>query len=324
MPQATDGGTFCIRQEGRVTMHSASMSADSPLELIRSHAKKWTEENPDQPLNFYALVDAAQDRTIWQRLRRQSQQVEALLRNQGSAADAVSPHLIALGPVLALAPEVQSTLAARHPTAAFTLLSSSLPEADLHSHLARFTDVRLQGDLDMVIAFWDPAILGTLVGQPDDDTLHVPGPVLDANQLAAFLAPVVAWWYCDRASRWHRIGSPATQGNPGLTGFAFTQAQEDLLVEASVPDQVLYHLELNQPNLFDAAHSNTVRYGFIKAVLGPARQLGLTGMRDLVNFTALCLIYRRRMQTDPDIVRLLDQVQRKILTLDQALALMPA
>jgi hypothetical protein len=184
--------------------------------------------------------------------------------------------------------------------------------------------VRLQGDVGVVIAFWDPAILGTLVGQSDDDTLHVPGPVLDAGQLAAFLAPVVAWWYCDRASRWHHIGAQARDGSPGLTAFTLTQEQEDLLVETSVPDQVLYHLELNQPNLYDTAHSHAMRYGFIKAVLGPARLLGLTGMRDLVNSTVLCIIYRRRMQTDPDIVQLLDQVQRKMLTLHQALPLMPA
>lgn len=304
-------------------MHNASIATDSPLELIRSHANEWAGENPGQALNLYALVDAAQDRAVWQRLLRHGQQAEALLGNQGSAADAVSPHLVALGPALALAPDIEKTLAARHPTAAFTLLSSSLSLADLRKHLARFTDVRLPGDVDMVIAFWDPAILGTLVGQTDDDTLHVPGPVLDAGQLAAFLAPVLAWWYCDRESRWHRIGTPALQGDPGISAFALTQTQEDQLVEASVPDQMLYHLELNQPNLFDATQSHAMRYGFTKAVLGPARQLGLSGMRDLVNFTALCLIYRRRMQTDPAIVQLLDQVQRKVLTLDQAMPLMP-
>ena len=307
-----------------MTMHSASMSTDSPLELVRTHANAWHEENPGQPLHLHALVDAAQDKTIWQRLLRHSQQSEALLGNQGSAADAFSPHLIALGTALALSPDIEKSVAARHPTAAFTLLSSTLPATDLRNHLARFTDVRMQGDVEMVLALWDPAILGTLVGQADDDTLHVPGPVLDAGQLAAFLAPVAAWWYCDRASRWHRIGTPAPHAGTEPKAFTLTQAQEDLLVEASVPDQVLYHLELNQPGLFDALHTHAMRYGFIKSVLGPARQLGLAGLRDLVNFTALCLIYRRRMQTDPAIIQLLDQVKRKILTLDQALALMPA
>jgi len=176
----------------------------------------------------------------------------------------------------------------------------------------------------MVLAFWDPAILGTLVGQADDGTLHVPGPVLDPAQLSALLGPVVAWWYCDRASQWHRIDTPAVRNDSAEPkAFALTQAQEDMLVEASVPDQVLYQLELNQPALWDADKTHAMRYGFVKSVLGSARQLGLVGVRDLVNFTALCLIYRRRMQTDPAILQLLDQVQRKALTLDEALPLMP-
>lgn len=176
----------------------------------------------------------------------------------------------------------------------------------------------------MVLACWDPAILATLVGQAGDDTLHVPGPVLDLDQLRAFLDPIVAWWYCDREACWHRIDPPAKDGRPTPSALELSQEQEDLLVEASLPDQVLYHLELNQPRLFADDKTHDKRYAFIQSALGPARQLGLTGLRDLVNFTALCLIYRRRMQTDQEIVHLLDQVQRRVLSLDQAMPMMPA
>jgi hypothetical protein len=100
-------------------MHNASIPTERPLELIRSHAKEWTAKNPGQALNLYALVDAAQDRMIWQRLLRHSQQAEALLGNRGSPTDALSPHLIGLGSALALAPEIEKSLTARHSTAAF-------------------------------------------------------------------------------------------------------------------------------------------------------------------------------------------------------------
>ncbi len=90
-----------------------------------------------------------------------------------------------------------------------------------------------------------------------------------------------------------------------------------------MPDQILYHLELNQPYLFDQQLSPARRYRIVRAVLGPARDLGLRGMRDLVNFTAMCVIYRQRMQTGSAIVTLLDQVRLGQLSLDQAMERMP-
>lgn len=305
-------------------MPTNSTSRDSPIGLINSRALVWEAENPKTQLHLYALADAGQDKSTWSRLKQHGSQTLSLLNTQGSAADAFSPHLVSLGSATAPSAPVLTLLCAQHPTTAFTVFCSPLSTGELHQHLTRFVEIKLAGNMDMLLAYWDPAILGTLVGQKSDDSLHVPGPVLDQEQLQAFLSPVVAWWYCDRESRWHQIDPPhvaaaAGDGKP----FTLTQAQEDMLVEASVPDQVLYHLELDQPNLFDDTKSHAMRYGFVKIVLGSARQLGLTGMRDLVNFTALCLIYRRRMQTDPDIARLLDQVQTKVLTLDQALPLMP-
>ena len=293
-----------------------------------AEAQAWAGEHPQSPLQLLALVDAGQDRGTWQRLKQHSTLALSLLNTQGSAADAFSPHLLALGSATAPSTALQSALAFRHPTTAFTLLCSPLPRQELHTHLARFADVKLEGDMEMLLAYWDPAILGTLVGKASDDSLHVPGPVLRPEQLQAFLSPLAAWWYCDRESRWHRIDTPAlakeaNEPQPLAFTFALTQAQEDMLVEASVPDQVLYHLELNQPHLFDDRQTHAKRYGFVRAVLGSAKQLGLTGMRDLVNFTSLCLIYRRRMQTDPEILRLLDQVQKRAMTLDQALEHMP-
>lgn len=305
-------------------MASYSVNTESPYERVIGHARTWATKNPQGSLFLFALVDAGQDTLTWERLRRLSPHKLSLLNTQDSAADAFSPQLLDFGLASEPNSQLEAALSARYPTTTFTLLCSTLSSVDLHRHLTSFVEVRLPGDMEMLLAFWDPAILATLVGQKDDDSLHVPGPVLAVEQIQAFLSPINAWWYCDRESRWHRIDPPATVGGHDLEQrLSLTQQQEDMLVEASVPDQVLYHMELNQSHLFENSQTHAMRYGFIKAVLGPARQLGLVGMRDLVNFTALCLIYRRRMQTDPKIAQLLDQVQKKAMTLDQALPLMP-
>jgi hypothetical protein len=302
------------------------MSTGNPFDSLVAHAQAWAADHPETPAELYALIDAGLDKNVWKRLSQKSQQTQSLLSTKGGAADAFSPHLAALGSATEPSPELKAVLALRHPTAAYTLVCSNLPFEELHAHFSRFVEIKLAGGIEMLLAFWDPAILGTLLGQASDDSLHVPGPVLSAEQRATLLSPVVAWWYCDRESRWHRVDCASAAKHPSepvLLPFTLTQSQEDMLVEASVPDQVLYHLELNQPNLFEDTQTHEKRYGFVKIVLGSARKLGLNGMRDLVNFTALCLIYRRRMQTDPAILRLLDQVQRKSLTLDEAMPLMP-
>lgn len=305
-------------------MRSVSMSNGAPLDQVLVHVHEWHAQHADRELLLYAIVDAAQDRATWQRLQRHSPDAQPLLHPPGRASNAFSPHLMPISHAATVSADVARILTSRHPTAAFTLLSSTCSPASLRAHFSRLSDVHLPGGIDMLLAWWDPAILGTLVGQADDDTLHIAGPVLDTGQLATFLRPVVGWWYCDRGGQWHRIHTPREQADmPEALPFSLTQKQEDLLVQASVPDQVLYHLELNQPGLFDADKTHAMRYAFIRSVLGSAHQLGLAGMRDLVNFVALCLIYRRRMQTDPAIIQLLDQVQRKTLTLDQALPLMP-
>ncbi|MEY2891790.1 MAG: hypothetical protein RJA98_1698 [Pseudomonadota bacterium] len=305
-------------------MPSVPMSIDSPWALIEAANQAWRESHPQSPLHLYVLAEAGQDRLTWQRLLRYASQHLSLLGEQDNGASAVSPHLLDLGLVMQASAELQGALAIPHPSPAFTLLTSPLSLGELHAHLSQFTEVRLAGGIEMILAFWDPAILGTLVGQESDDSLHVAGPVFDPDQRQTLLAPLAGWWYCDREARWHGIRQTENASALAMVHpITLTQTQEDLLVEASVPDQVLYHLALNRPNLLDETKSHAMHHGFVKAVLGPARALGLTGMRDLVNFTALCLIYRRRMQTDPHILSLLDQVQQKTLTLDQAMPLMP-
>lgn len=283
---------------------------------------------PVNGLQLYALTDPAMDRGSHRRLLEVGAGDVSLLSTL-SAPDEASPHLVWLGPLFPMDTRTRNLLEREHASAAFTVLVSALSLDLLRNHLGAFADVTLPGQHDMLLAIWDPAILATLVGQADDFTLHVPGPVLTAPQRKAMLAPIHVWWYRDRESNWHRIEggkSPNVVSVPSDAALPLTlnQEQEDALVEASVPDQVIYHLEQNRPTLFDQAPlPREQRYRFVHQVLKAARQLGLQGMRDLVNFVALCLIYQQRMGDDPQIVRLLDQIQRKSITMDEAMELMP-
>lgn len=305
-------------------MQSFTLSTLNPLPLVQEKAAQWrdTAGGTARP-NLFALAEPEQDPGFWDRLRRLGHAMPLLALSEDKA-EAAAPHLVWLGDAKAPSEAVMRLFDGPFPTQTCTLLLSALDAEQLHAHLARFTEVELAGGIRMLLAFWDPAILGTLLGHANDDSLHVPGPVLTPEQSAELMQPITAWWYCDRQARWQGLVPAVGAAKESVEQpWVLTQEQEDMLVESSVPDQVLYHLELNQPNLFDDGKTHAMRYGFVRGVIGSARDLGLSGMRDLVNFTALCLIYRRRIQTDHKILQLLDQVQRKELTLDEAMPLMP-
>lgn len=297
------------------------MTFKSSSPTLLSISEAWYSSHSTPTLNVFALVDAAQDKVLWQRLTALAEHLPIL----ASGADDLSPHLIHLGKAGALSETLRHALARPFKSTALSVLYTSLRLSRLRARLHQFASVALSGNLTMGLAFWDPAILGTLVGQGDDNTLHVKGPVLSEIQRNALLRDIVAWWYLDREENSHQIeSSPATETDiPEISPLTLDQEQEDALVEASVPDQVLYHVETNTPTLFDANLPHARRYRFIRAVLPSARQLGLTGMRDMTNFVALCLIYRQRMESDPQILHLLNEVQKKAITLDQAMRKMP-
>ncbi|MDZ7814361.1 MAG: DUF4123 domain-containing protein [Ideonella sp.] len=289
------------------------------LALLKSH-----QSEIDSPPYWYALSDPALDKPTWRFWSELGGASAPLLPKVPNGRVDVVPHLHALRCGSDGLPVGLSSEQSQVRVEAMSLIASRLPFGELLVHMQAFLEVRLVGGVDMLLAFWDNSVLGVLVGQEDDTTLHVRGPVLEDGQRAALLAPIAAWWYADREQKWHRLAKPDAMAVPSKAEpLKLTQVQEDKLVEAGVPDLILYHLKLNRPLLIDSAFSDAKWYRFVRAVLPSARGLGLEGVRDLVNFTALCIIYKQRMQHDPDILQLLDQVQLKERTLDEVMLLMP-
>jgi hypothetical protein len=93
-------------------------------------------------------------------------------------------------------------------------------------------------------------------------------------------------------------------------------------VEASVPDHVLHYIELNQPHLLqDTPHEQ--RYGVTCAHLLHAREVGLQGMGDLVNFVCAGFIYGEALRNDPAITSALQNVHAGKCSFDQAMEQFP-
>ena len=274
----------------------------------------------DSALHWYVIADSAQDPALPAVLDRPSRCLFDAA--PGTPLAEQSPHLVSMASPADGDPAWQ-WIARRGPRCpCVTVIASALAFDALFDRLAACAEIRLPDGDDMFFAYWDPAILGTLVGQEDDPTLHVPGPVLRTEQRAYFAGAIDRWWYWDRAGALHEIRFMAAGESVQAAPFQLNQRQVDDLVEASMPDHVLYFVELNQPHLF-YGFSSMERYGFVCRLLVEARRIGLESMRDLVNYVCVALIYKERIGSDPEIAAILADVSAGTLSFDQAMQRFP-
>jgi hypothetical protein len=278
-------------------------------------------------LNFFAIADAAQDETLLDHFTQSGAKTQSkcLLADLGPDADKVSPHLLQM-PSPQQAAELWGNAmqyAAQLPPA-LTILASKDSFATLYKHLGYFTRVSLPDKSEMLLAYWDPAILGTLLGNDKDETLYVAGPVLAPQQMQALLAPIVAWWYWDRSGQLQRIDGAGAGVNVDVAEpMLLDQKQVDTLTEASVPDHVLAYLKDTQPALLERIPPKE-QYPTVRRLLVQANALHLDAMQDQVRFVGVSLIYGEQMKVDESIQKLLEKVQQRALKLGDALQQFPA
>lgn len=279
---------------------------------------------PNPQWHWYAIADAAQHRALPAALVSNSGLPTRCLfdASVGSALAAQSPHLVQLEPPSEQTPSWKWMQRNASGKPCVTVIASNAGFDVLFAHLQCFTEIRLPDGDEMFFAFWDPAILGTLIGQSDDPTLYVRGPVLTQDQHATFIQPIAGWWYWDRDGNVRSLQMPAHQPAQVDTPLQLTQKQVDDLVEASVPDHVLSHIELNQPQLLRDIEPEQ-HYGLVRQHLLDARQLKLDAMGDLVNYVCAALIYKDQFQINPEIAALLKRVKAGELRFTQALEQMP-
>lgn len=273
-------------------------------------------------LHWYAIADSAQAPALPAAVHEGTRALRCLFgAEQETPLAAAAPHLVEL-PAPGPLSSAWDWILSRAPRApCVTVLATPLAFDAAFALLQAATEVLLPDDDAMFFGYWDPAILGTLVGQPDDATLHVPGPVLDPQQRQALTCALAGWWYWDRDGHRHALEiAPDCTGAAPLP-LALTQAQVDQLVEASMPDHVLYFVDLNQRHLLERIEGD--RYRYVRAAYLQARALGLEGMRDLVNFVCVKIVYGARFETDPAILALLQSVREGRIGFEDAVRAMP-
>jgi hypothetical protein len=278
-------------------------------------------QNPS--INWYALTDSAQDCALHKSLLRPERQVRCLFDySQESPIAEYAPHLVALG-----APKVSCRIWRRlvsraKSSSCVSILASRMSFDNLYHQLYGCIDVLLPDGDSLFLAFWDPAILGTLLGQKDDATLHVKGPVLTASQKTMLLHGLRDWWYWDRNGIAHTVDLNLENGTQVAKRIVLCQRQVDALVEASVPDHVLYYLEKNHPELIQDTPSK-LRYEIVRLGLVRARAIGLVSMKDLLNYLCIEFFYKDAVWKDQAIASSLKSVKDKRVELSDAIRSFP-
>lgn len=298
--------------------------------MLVNNFKEQVQALPNTPeLHLYILIDFAQDPQLLAALERVTPDTQSrcLLKDARDSEDLskVAPHLATLPPYADDSKLWISLLrkGAEFP-ASFTLIASAWDLPTLHAHLEQFTEIILPDGEEKYFAFWDPAILGTLVGQKDDDTLYIPYPALSAPQRTKLLTGISAWWYWSRYGALQQIKDtdPQSVSDQVVLPLKLTPVQEEMLVEASVPDHLLGYIKENQPQLLMNL-SAPEQYERIKKHLLEARHLKLFGMQDMVNYICAALIYGDQMQKNSTVTALLEKVKRKEINLKEALEQFP-
>lgn len=288
--------------------------------IIKNDLSRFFEQFPRENYFIYGVIDAAQDSSF---LKRKDilQSRNILVEAAGDKASELSPHLIQLSHNINSS-EWEYINHRIVGTSRMTLIVTRLTFDDLYAHLRQFIDVKFEGGLEMYLAFWDPAILGTLVGQKTDKTLYVQQQVLLEEQKKILLKPIYSWWYWDRIGQLHTI---IGYNNCELQifydwrqPFEFTIEQEELMVEATFPDHLIYYLKLNNPFLIKS-FNNWDLYLYVIEMLKKAREYSLNGTRDILNFICLTLIYKDKFESDMFLQSILLKVKNKIINMDQAM-----
>lgn len=270
-------------------------------------------------LHWYAVADSAMQRDLPGAISTQGLSHCLFDAPEGAPVAKLAPYLVRLG--TPLAPDAAWRYIERYASAtqALTVLATTMEFDELLTQLSACLEVVLPDGTEMFLAYWDPAILGALLGDADK-----PGAegVLRKEQAAKLAGGIARWWY------WNRLGeirlAPQVEAvtEAAAGNLRLTQPQVDALVDVSVPDLVLYYVELNQPHLLND-FSPIQKYLYMEDAVEEAWALGLTTQWELVCFTCMKLIYKERWYSDGAIRDLLGQVQRKAMRFEDAVELLP-
>lgn len=162
-------------------------------------------------------------------------------------------------------------------TSAVIMLSSPLLMEPLKKRLGVRLDVKLSGDFDAMLRYFDPRVLETLV------------KTLTAEQLVNFFSVAEAWQYVDRGGNIKNISSNFSNRDHFSHPLVLTPEQESILIDGSETDQVLGLLRAHVPQLLEKLPSSN-KHERISKMVEASKNDGLTSTLQHTIYAAMALL----------------------------------
>jgi len=149
----------------------------------------------DLSLKWFALADSAQHAALPSAILAPGNHAECLLSgDKHSLIARYAPHLVEMAAPSESAIEWKWVLRNAKARPCLTVIATKCAFGELLQRLRNCCEVSMPDNDLMYLAFWDPAILGVLIGQADDRTLHIKGPVMNSEQRRWLTEKIVHWW----------------------------------------------------------------------------------------------------------------------------------
>lgn len=157
------------------------------------------------------------------------------------------------------------------------MLSSPLKIGQLRDRLKARLNVRLSGDMEAMLRFFDPRVFESLIR------------VLDAEQAMVFLSVARKWWYVDRGGTIKSVDSTFIDVMSPEDALKLSASQEFTLIDFCEADQVLKGLRENASNSFEKLDPS-LQYEFVVSNIDEAKSVGLLSLNDLILYNVAVLI----------------------------------
>lgn len=209
---------------------------DAEQFLAAAAGPDWANEG-----DAYLLIDGARlpDLPAWlQRLGASAEWINLLGAPFGSSIFAFSPVLIRLS-VNSPDPFVRRLLNADAGLRASSILVSPLSLRELADQLIDHLYIEDPDGSRWGLAFWDPAVLASLIGARPATSPLTPGPILSPAQCASLQSGVTCWCFRNRDGKPCAVRPPEAPKVDVERPLLLDQVQINQLADIALPDHVL-------------------------------------------------------------------------------------
>jgi hypothetical protein len=222
--------------------------------------------------SLYAIVDGAQIDNIEIKVNRYKTHFKKALFDDSTEAalKEVSPWLLQAVNPTASDLFIKQCIALQGTSHSVTWIISPLNGEAMFNSLSQRTNAKLSGGLSMMLRYFDTYRL------PDLDK------VLEENQREDFFGCANAWMYVDRQGELAVINSDYT-AHDVFEELTFTEPQEQAILDASFPDELLRILQQDQAELVQDMPPQE-RYDSVKALIDKAKIYNLESSKDFLYF----------------------------------------